>query len=134
MIQFPRRWRLYCFRDSDGESIVKNWARGKDKDIIARFNQKFDMLERHGSDLPPGLLAGTKFKHIDKLRIFGKGVTWRVLICKGPISNDFEFTILYIAQEKDRKLIPKDAERRADENRNEIIANPGRRRDHERLN
>lgn len=134
MIQFPRKWRLYDFIDSDDESIVKKWARGKDGDIIARFNQKFDLLEHHGSDLPPGLLAGTKLKHIDKLRIFGKGVTWRVMICKGPISKDFEFTILFIAQEKDRKLIPKDAEKRAEENRQEIIANPSRRKDHERLN
>jgi len=134
MIQFPRRWRLYDFVDNDGKSIIKKWMRGKDKDIIARFNQKFDMLERQGSDLPAGLLAGTKFKHVDKLRIFGKGVTWRVLICKGPISNDFEFTILFIAQEKDRKLIPKDAEKQADENRSAIITSSNRRREHERLN
>jgi hypothetical protein len=49
MIHFPRRWRLYDFTDPDGESIVKKWARGKDKDIIARFNQKFDMLERQAA-------------------------------------------------------------------------------------
>lgn len=133
MIQFPRRWRLYDFVDTDGEGVSEKWSRKKDRDIIARFDQKLDLLECHGPDLPPGLLAGTRFKHVDKLRIYGKGVTWRVMICRGPASVDFEFTILYIAQEKDRKLIPKDADKRAEENRCEPLADPSRRCNHKRL-
>ena len=133
MIEFPRRWRLFDFLDSRGLSVFAEWAKDVDKKMRARVNQKLDLLERHGPDLPPGLLAGTKFKHVDKLRIFGPGVTWRVLICKGPIVNDHEFTILFIAQEKDRKLIPEDADRRADDNRKEIISDPERRRIHERI-
>jgi hypothetical protein len=80
------------------------------------------------------MLAGTRHRHIDKLKIYGKGTTWRIMICKGPINNKFEFTILYIAQEKDRKLIPPDADRLAEENRQLVLANPeGRRCQHERL-
>jgi hypothetical protein len=135
MIQFPRRWRIYAYIDSRGINVVEEWASDIkfDKDLLARLNQKLDLLEYHGSDLPPGLLAGTSFKHVDKLRIFGRKTVWRFMLCKGPINNDFEFTILFVAQEKDRKLIPKDAYKRADDNRKEIISNPERRRIHERI-
>ena len=135
MIQFPRNWRLYDFVDIRARNIVKEWAKTQGDELKARVNQRLDMLERHGAELPSGMLAGTRHKHIDKLKIYGKGVTWRIMICKGPIENNFEFTILYIAQEKDRKLIPPDADRRAEENRQAVIANPEERRcDHERLN
>jgi hypothetical protein len=133
MIQFPRKWRLFDFVDTRGRSIVKEWAKNQDDAMKARVNQRLDILERHGPSFGAGILAGTRHKHIDKLKVYGKGVTWRIMICKGPISNEFEFTILYIAQEKDRKLIPKDADKRADQNRTEIIANPERRCEHERL-
>lgn len=135
MIQFPKRWRIYAYIDSRDISVVEQWARDikRDKDLLARLNQKLDMLEKHGSDLPAGLLAGTKFKHVDKLKIYGRKTTWRVMICKGTQSPEFEFTLLYVAQEKDRKLIPPDAYKRADDNRREIISNPERRRLHERI-
>jgi len=133
MIQFPRRWRLYDFLDTRGRSVVKEWARTQKDEMKARMNQRLDTLERHGPELPSGMLAGTRQRHIDKLKIYGPGVTWRIMICKGPINNEHEFTILYIAQEKDRKLIPQDADRLADERRAIIIADPERRCDHERL-
>ncbi|MBA3765857.1 MAG: hypothetical protein H0W99_02495 [Acidobacteria bacterium] len=135
MIEFPQRWRIYAFIDSRGISVVEEWAQDikRDKDLLARLNQKLDLLERHGSELPTGLLAGTKFKHVDKLKVFGRKTTWRFMVCKGPISKEFEFTLLYVAQEKDRKLIPLDAYKRADDNRQEIINNPARRKIHERI-
>jgi hypothetical protein len=133
MIQFPRTWRLFDFVDSRGYSIVKEWARTQGDDLKARVNQRFDMLERHGADLAAGMLAGTRQKHIDKLKVYGKGTTWRIMVCKGPVNNEFEFTILYIAQEKDRRLIPSDADKRAEEHRQIIISNPLRRCKHERL-
>ncbi len=134
MIQFPRKWRLYDFVDNRARNIVKEWAKGQGDDLKARVNQRLDMLERHGPELPSGMLAGTRQRHIDKLKIYGKGVTFRIMICKGPIENNFEFTILCIAQEKDRKLIPPDADRLAEENRQTVISNPEERRcAHERL-
>ncbi|GEM_PF-575803 len=132
MIEFTHN--LFEYLDHRGVGVVEDWKRGKDKDIIARVDRKLDLLNQHGSDLPPGLLAGTKSRHIDKLRIFGKGVTVRVLICRGPINPRDEFTVLFIAQEKDRKLIPKDAESRAEQRRQEILINAERRRRYERAN
>jgi hypothetical protein len=128
MIPSGPKWRIYEFLDARGKGVIEEWLDTVDDDMRARFHQKLDLLAEHGPDLPPGLLAGTNYKHIDKLRIFGKGVTWRVMLCKGPISNETEFTILFIAQEKDRKTIPKDADRRADNNRRIIIADSSRRR------
>lgn len=135
MIEFPRRWRIYAYISRRGISVIQDWAseiRG-DKDLLARLNQKLDLLETNGSDLPTGLLAGTAFRNVDKLRIFGRKQTWRIMVCKGPINNDFEFTLLYAAREKDRKLIPPDAYKQADDNRKRIIADPTRRIIHERI-
>lgn len=136
MIHFPSKYRIYEFTDARGVGIAHVWSKeiSRDKDLLARFHQKMDLLAHNGMDLPPGLLAGTKFKHVDKLRIFGKKTTWRVMICKDLFDNKFEFTILYIAQEKDRKLIPADAYKRANDNRAELISNPLRRQIYEQDN
>lgn len=99
---------------------------------MARLDQKLDSLEDHGKDLPPGLLAGTKRRRVDKIKIFGKGTTWRAMVTKDRVGSEFEFTFLFIAQEKDRKLIPKDAYDRAEENRKTIEADPEKRRIYER--
>jgi hypothetical protein len=135
MIQFPRKWLLYDFTDSRGQSIVSRWAEEKriDDDMRAKVDVKLDLLAKLGPDLPPGLLAGTSFRNVDKLRIFGKRVTWRFMICRGPINPAVEFTIIYIAQERNRKLVPKNADELADNNRKIIIDNVERRRKHERL-
>jgi len=135
MIEFPRRWRIYAFLSSEDKTVIQEWARDikGDKDLLARLNLRLDLLERHGSDLPPNMLAGTSFRNVDKLRIFGRNQTWRIMLCKGPINPNFEFTLLYAAQEKDRKLIPRDAYHRADQNRLAIIENESRRKLHERI-
>jgi hypothetical protein len=136
MIHFPSKCRIYEFTDARGVGIARVWSKqiSRDKDLLARFHQKVDLLAQNGTDLPPGLLAGTRFKHIDKLRIFGKKTVWRVMVCKDLFNNKFEFTILYIAQEKDRKLIPPDADKRANENRIELISKPSRRQIYEQDN
>jgi len=103
------------------------------KDELAKLNQKLDMLRRE-PELPPQLLAGPlEGKPIHKLRINGR-VALRPMLCKGPINNDSEFTLLMGATEKDRVLIPEDAIDQAADRRREVIANPnGRRTPHERV-
>jgi hypothetical protein len=128
MIDLEPNWEIYEFLDTRRIGVIEKWRKGVDKAMLARLHQKLDMLSAQGSALAPGLLAGTDYPHIDKLRISGPGVAWRVMICKGTVNNDKEFTILYIAQEKDRKLIPQDAYKRANDNRETLIADPSRRR------
>ncbi len=126
---------IYEFVDGRGQGVVSNWLQeSQDPDLTARVDQKIDLLEGNGTDLPPGLLAGTKHKHVDKLRIFGKKTAWRIMVSKERLEKTFAFTMLFVAQEKDRKLIPKDAFDRAESNRLELHDNPNRRQIYERDN
>lgn len=101
---------IYEFVDGRGQGVVSNWLReSQDPDLTARVDQKIDLLEDQGADLPPGLLAGTEQKHVDKLKVYGKKTVWRIMVSKERMSTRFAFTLLFVAQEKDRKLIPKDA-------------------------
>lgn len=92
------------------------------------------MLENVGSDLPPQLLAGPikNYAHIYKMRINGR-VALRPLLCKGPINNDQEFTLLKGATEMDRKLEPRNAPDIAVVRRGEILLNSARRCNHVRV-
>lgn len=125
---------IYEFLDSRGQGVIEKWREenSQDRDLIARLDQKLDALEDHGRDLPPKLLDGTKYKHVDKLRVYGKKTTWRFMVTKERVGDEFEFTFLFVAQEKDRKLIPKDAYDKAEDNREVMLADRSRRRLYER--
>ena len=68
---------------------------------IGRLNQKIDMLEQNGPELPPKLLAGPikskRYKklvsHIYKLIIHGDRML-RPMLCRGPVDVAIEFTML----------------------------------------
>jgi len=124
---------LYDYVDAFGRNSFKEWTKTLQKDELAKLNQKLDMLRRE-PELPPQLLAGPlEGKPIYKLRINGR-VALRPMLCKGPISNNSEFTLLMGAAERDRVLIPEDAIDQAADRRTEVIANPKRRRTpHERV-
>lgn len=126
---------IYEYVDGRGHGVVSNWLRERqDPDLTARVDQKIDLLEDNGTDLPPGLLSGTKHRSVDKLRIFGKKTTWRIMLSKERSETQFAFTLLFVAQEKDRKLIPKDAYNQAEGNRIKLIDTPERRQIYERDN
>ncbi|HEX9828484.1 MAG TPA: hypothetical protein VGA80_17945 [Flavobacteriaceae bacterium] len=122
-------WKIYNYVDHRGNNAIKIWMQSLEKNDRARLDQKIDMLSTNGPDLPPGLLSDTKLRHIKKIRLNGK-VAIRLMLCKGPINNNIEFTLLYGAREQDRQLIPWDAVERAEIRRQEIINNQLRRCDH----
>ena len=133
MIKDEGGWRLFDYVDHRGINVIKEWAQRLEKPERARLNRKLDMLVQNGPDLSPGLLAGTRLRHIDKIKVTGR-VTLRLLLCRGPIEHKGEFTLLFGAFERDRKLVPSDAEQRANANRDEVILNPLERRcEHERV-
>jgi hypothetical protein len=74
------------------------------------------------------LLQGPIYKSIYKLRI-KQTVQLRPLLCRGPFDNDAEYTLLEGAKEIGRKLTTGAVER-ANKNRDELLANPKRRRNH----
>lgn len=132
-------WKIF---DAVGRNNVSNiviWIAKErlTKRDIGQLNQKLDMLEQNGPDLPPNLLAGPiKSKrnkrlpsHIYKLRIFTDRML-RPMLCKGPLDVAKEFTMLLGAIETGN-VLDTDAED-AEEVRGAIIANPELRKTHER--
>jgi len=132
-------WVIYDSVGKNQVSKVVEWiAKEKiTKRDIGQLNQKLDMLERNGPDLPPKLLAGPiKSKrnkklvpHIRKLIIHGDRML-RPLLCRGPIDSSLEFTMLLGAIEVGGIL---DTDSQDAENvRLAIIADHKLRKQHER--
>lgn len=68
-----------------------------------------------------------------KMQIHGD-IQLRPKLCKGPVKNDDEYTLLLGAEERDRKLVPSNAKRDAESNRETVLAFPEtRRKTHERI-
>jgi hypothetical protein len=94
---------------------------------------KFDRLRQvdHRQAIETKLLAGPIHKHVYKLVIHGD-VMLRPMLCRGPIDNDREYTLLFGAIERGGKL-PAGSKERAEENRETVITDQTRRRLHERI-
>lgn len=126
-------WNLYEFLDARGKGIIEVWleeARIQKKARIV-LQQKLDLLAVAGPDLPAQLLAGPFDSHLYKLRINAQGVQLRPILCRGPIDRNAEFTLLLGAVERGGRWVPRDAPRRATENRQIVLDHPERRRLHE---
>jgi hypothetical protein len=70
---------------------------------------------------------------IFKLKVQGQ-VKLRPMICEGPGKGEAAFTFLLGAKEISWKYDPPDAPNTAEELRNDLIAHPNRRIEHERVN
>lgn len=125
-------WKLFYYIDAKGKNAFKEWMSGLDVQLRAKLDMKLDMLMKYGSDLPPQLLSDTSSPHIKKIRINGR-VALRPMLCRGPIDMKNEFTLLLGATEKDRKLIPSNADKLAEAIRQKIIADPTRRQQREEV-
>ncbi len=120
-------WELYDYVDNRGRNDIKAWTQSLEKTQRMKLNSKLDMFEKFGSHLPPKLYSDTPLHHIKKIRSRGQ-VELRLLLSKGPIDNNKEFTLLLGAIEKNYKLEPRDAFERAERRRQEIMENPKIRR------
>jgi len=125
-------WLLYDYIDEHGANIIAEWIRRLQAPQRKKLQAKLNLLMQSGPDLPPQLLAGPVFDHIYKLKVQGN-VKLRPMLCKGPLNNDKEFTMLIGAIEKDYKLDPANAAEVAAKNRLAIIKNHTRRCPHERI-
>ncbi|MGB6474870.1 MAG: hypothetical protein WBF04_12505 [Candidatus Sulfotelmatobacter sp.] len=96
------------------------------------MNQRIDLLGEKGKDFCPGLAPNLHgFSHLYKIKINGS-VAVRLILCKGPISMESEFTFLLGAFETDDEL-PKGTLETAESYRQAIILDPAERRGpHER--
>src|SRR5262245_28101964 len=125
-------WNLHDYLNRHGVNEIAQWTRLLQSPQRKKLKAKLNMLMQAGTDLPPQLLAGTGIPHIFKLKVQGNPKL-RPLICRGPIDNDAEFTLLVGAKEVQFNYEPNDAPERAVSNREEIIQNQSRRCPHERI-
>ena len=125
-------WTLYDYVDGRNVNDFERWTKGLEKKYRAMLNRKLKALE---DETEPGLLPGLVdgpirgYPHIYKLKIGGK-VRLRPLLCKGPIDNDTELTLLFGATERDWKFVPENAPALAEDRRQEIIRDSRRRCNH----
>jgi hypothetical protein len=127
-------YTIYDYVDERNRNVIKDWAKGLGADK-AKFESKLNMIRTSGFDLAPKLLSDTRSLHIKKLRFVGRAkIQWRPMLCKGPIDNNSEATVLLGAHEKGFKLVPDNADYDAEKLRQKVIANPAARRClHERV-
>lgn len=125
-------WKLYDYRDKRSRNPIKEWCEQLQKPDLARMNQRMDILAEKGKDFCPGLagpLHGSP--HLYKIKVNGR-VAARMILCKGPIEMEGEYTFLLGAFERDDEL-PAGTLETAEAFRQEVILDPNQRRTrHER--
>jgi hypothetical protein len=124
-------WTLYDYIDSKGANDFQAWWQGLQKNERAKLSRRLKLLEDNGPGLAPQMLAGpiSGYPHIYKLRINGK-IAVRPLLCKGPINNDIEFTLLKGALEVGNQWQPTSAPGDAVTHRGIILKDAKRRVPH----
>lgn len=133
VINFPLRWRVYCFLSQRGANVIREWLDEERVSLEQRadFQLKITLLENGGPDTVPGFITETPVaRDIYKAKIKGnKGrVQLRPMLCKGPVVLDREFTFLCGAIERDGTLVPKNCKQKAQENRRILLSDSNRRR------
>jgi len=125
-------WTLYDYRDLRGRNPVLEWCQQLQKKDLARMNQRIDLLEKNGHELCPGLASNLRgASHLHKIKINGD-VAARLILCKGPINMEIEYTLLLGAFERDDEL-PEGTLELAESYRQAIIKDSKNRRGpHER--
>jgi hypothetical protein len=120
-------WAIFDYVDLREINTISIWLNNLQKPERARMDRKIEALRDNGPNLSSELLSDTKSRNIKKIRLNGR-VAPRLLLCRGPIEMDRESTLLFGAVERDRKFVPKNAVELAEENRDQVIANPTTRR------
>jgi len=125
---------LWTFVSSVGRDLLVEWAENSrlPTKVRAQLDQKLDVLRQHSFDsvAHSKLLAGPVAPHVYKLRVNGT-IAVRILLCRGPVTVEIEYTLLQGAIEKDGRLDPRDAATRACSHRAEVLRAPAlHRKDH----
>src|ERR1700688_4294566 len=129
------RYTLYDFLDHRLKSVIFQWV--KDDKITVRdraaLNQKIRRLAQMDYELAiqTRLLAGPIYKHVYKLVIHGD-VMLRPMLCRRPIDNDREYTLLLGAVESGGKL-PEGSKQKAEFHRETILSDHNRRVHHQSI-
>jgi hypothetical protein len=120
-------WEIYFYVDQNGDCPFLDWYGRLQRRVQAKLDAKIDMLAQHGEILNPSVLSPTPVRGIMELCVTGR-VTLRPMVCRGPVRPREEYTLLCGAVERDSKYVPRNAAEIAERYRDEIKADPGRRR------
>jgi hypothetical protein len=126
---------LWDFLDDRLKNVMVQWI--KDDKLTKRdcaiLNQKIKRLSQEDFDLAikTKLLAGPIHKHVYKMRMKG-AVQLRPMLCRGPISIEFEYTFLLGSVETGGKL-PAGSKEKASARRDVVANNVNRRTAHMRF-
>lgn len=124
---------IYDYIDKHGQNAFREWALEQQKAPLGKLNERIDLLSLYGETLFPHMLTNTGVAGILKLRIQGP-VKLRPLLCRGPVNNQSEYTLLMGAKEIGSEWKPKGAPSIAAMLKAEVIKNPTTRRaTHERV-
>lgn len=115
-----------------GRSPFRTWWKGLQKAQRGQLLGMIDLLRMADADLAQGLIDGTAESGVFKLKVGGK-VRLRPLLCRGPVDASQEVTFLLGATERDFQLVPRGAEAKAAEYRDNLRADPRLRETHERI-
>ena len=119
---------LFDYVTAHRSNDILEWSKGLQKPDRARLEQKLARLRQISFELAKDtkLLAGPVLDSIWKLRVHAS-VMLRPHLCKGPIDNHAEYTLLIGAIEVGDRL-PPDTAKKALLRQQEIEFDPARRR------
>jgi hypothetical protein len=119
------------FKSADGTDLIRAWYRDADSKIKAAFDVKTEYLaQRKPQDWQFPYYRALHFEctGLGEIRFTVNKVRHRPI---GFFSGKDEFTILFFATEKGDKFVPKSACKTAQERKEMVRTNPGRRHQHE---
>jgi phage-related protein len=123
-------WDIYDYLTPSGRNDIYKWAKGFSNERRGKFEEKLDVLRKHGVNVPKDLLAYLG-NDIYKLKVQGKPQL-RPLLCRGVKDKNLEeFTIFIGVTEENGELRPKDAIDQARKRLAELLENPDQRCEHE---
>jgi hypothetical protein len=122
------RREIWGFLANGQQNVVRSWM--EDEKLTQSEQAKLDFALNRLKNLDfqllsqkfmAGPLRGTK---IYKLRLSCSDRQLRPMLCRGPVQNPLDYTLLHGAEEVGDRLHPGDAAERADRNRRTLIDNP----------
>ena len=120
-------WQFWEYLDGRGNREFSQWRLGLPVSERALLDEKMRAIERMGLNVSclKGPLRG--YRHLYKIRVQGRNVALRPLLCRGPQNKDTEFTLLKPMTEVGRRDQPPSAKPEAEARRLEVERNPTRR-------
>ena len=120
---------IYDYLKANGVNPIEEFMRARvEVKESARLLAKIQALRSSGYSILGGnMLTDTREKHVKEIRVNGN-IAVRMLLCRGPVDGNKEATLLFGAFERDNLYVPRDAPERAEKRRQQVAADPYRRR------